>query len=516
MNSVNLIKRLYGSFGIVLALLVLWEVFASWNYRRLEEANQLNIHTYKVLLETEQMMTSIATMTGSARGFLSSGDEFFNQQYRDGQRDFINHFNRLHQLTRIAEIRERQLPQLQRVATQWQNIIEALIAQRRRVGSNEALSIANARVRERLRLTREMIRLIGAIETTETTLLAQRTHQHAQLQHWMRLAVGIGGFFSVLICAVLVAVVAANNKQLATANAQLDALNRHFAAEVAERRQAEENLRHAVQELERSNADLEQFAYVASHDLQEPLRAVGGCVQVLQRRYAGQLDARADEFIRHAVEGAERMQTLIHNLLAFSRIGTHGKPFESVDTQAVLQSTLVDLRLLVDENEAQITSDELPVVTGDNGQLQQVFQNLISNAIKFRGTDAPHIHIGCRRENRDTERLAHEPADARPDDLTTEDDKFEKRDFSWIFRVRDNGIGIEDPYFERIFVMFQRLHTRDRYPGTGIGLALCKKIIERHGGRIWVESQFGHGSTFFFSLPPEFTAHSDAPREHSI
>jgi PAS domain S-box-containing protein len=242
--------------------------------------------------------------------------------------------------------------------------------------------------------------------------------------------------------------------------------------DITERKRAERELRETAKELTRSNLDLQQFAYVASHDLQEPLRAVAGCAQLLQKRYAGQLDSRADELIRHAIDGVRRMQTLIDDLLAYSRVDTRGKSFSPTDCNAALRAALANLAAALAESGAAVTHDDLPTVPADEAQLAQVFQNLLSNAIKFRGQDPPRVHVGCRREAAE-----------------------------WVISVRDNGIGIEPGYFDRIFVIFQRLHTRDEYPGTGIGLAICKKIVERHGGRMWVESEHGKGSTFLFTIP---------------
>lgn len=226
------------------------------------------------------------------------------------------------------------------------------------------------------------------------------------------------------------------------------------------------------QELARSNAELQQFAYIASHDLQEPLRMVTSYLQLLERRYKDRLDESANDFIAYAVEGATRMKTLINDLLAYSRIETRGKSFERIDCNAIVKHAIANLQIAINENQAAITWDELPELWADSTQLIQLFQNLISNAIKFQGSGSPTIHISAEHQ--------HE---------------------NWLFRVQDDGIGIDPQYAERIFVIFQRLHNRTEYPGTGIGLAICKRIIERHDGSIWVESEPGKGSTFCFTLP---------------
>ncbi|HYK89754.1 MAG TPA: ATP-binding protein, partial [Acidobacteriota bacterium] len=241
--------------------------------------------------------------------------------------------------------------------------------------------------------------------------------------------------------------------------------------EALTQKRAETAERRGARELARSNKDLEQFAYVASHDLQEPLRAVAGFVTLLERRFRGKLDADAHRFIDYAVDGVRRMQMLINDLLAYSRVGMAGKAHVNADLKKVLDTALSNLDAVIRESSAVVTAEPLPTVQGDASQLTQLFQNLINNAIKFRSEHKPEIHVGAVRT-----------------------------EHGWEFSVRDNGIGIDSNYAERIFLIFQRLHTRDRYPGTGIGLAICKRIVERHGGQIWVESQQGRGSTFHFSI----------------
>ena len=238
--------------------------------------------------------------------------------------------------------------------------------------------------------------------------------------------------------------------------------------------QTAEALEQANAELARSNAELEQFAYAASHDLQEPLRMVASFTQLLQRRYQGRLDDQADQFIHFAVDGATRMQRLINDLLTYSRVGRGGQPVADVSCEEAFDRAVQNLREAVRETAAVVTRGPLPRVKGDGTQLMQVFQNLIGNAIKFRGLSRPTIHVSARRDA------------ARGE---------------WLFVVQDNGIGIEPRHLERIFVIFQRLHTQQEYPGSGIGLAVSRKIIERHGGSIWAESEPGKGSSFCFTLP---------------
>jgi PAS domain S-box-containing protein len=242
--------------------------------------------------------------------------------------------------------------------------------------------------------------------------------------------------------------------------------------DITRRKQAEKALANFAAELERSNAALQQFAYVASHDLKEPLRVVTSYLQLLERGYKDRLDAEAGDYIARSVAGSKRMQTLIDDLLAYSRVVTQPKKLQPLDSAIAVKQALANLETAIKESGAVIQTGDLPTVPADVTLLTQLFQNLIGNAVKFRGSDNVEVRVNA-----------------------------ERRDGQWQFSVRDNGIGIDPQYNERIFGIFQRLHTRQEYPGTGIGLAICKRIVEGHGGRIWVESEPGKGATFFFTVP---------------
>ncbi len=264
----------------------------------------------------------------------------------------------------------------------------------------------------------------------------------------------------------------AGPREFVSLGENVDTMRRHIVDELDALREATDRLDQQAKDLERSNAELEQFAYVASHDLQEPLRKVASFSQLLERRYKGQLDERADQYIAFAVDGAKRMQVLINDLLAFSRVGRLTREHAEVDGNEIVGQALANLSLAVEETGAEVTVEDLPRISGDVSLLTGVVQNLISNAIKFRGDEPPKIHIGVR--------------DAGDE---------------WEFSVADNGIGISAEYAERIFVIFQRLHPKDAYPGTGIGLAMARKIIEYHGGRIWLDTDVASGTTFRFTRP---------------
>jgi light-regulated signal transduction histidine kinase (bacteriophytochrome) len=237
-------------------------------------------------------------------------------------------------------------------------------------------------------------------------------------------------------------------------------------------------LKKTADELARSNADLKEFAYVVSHDLKEPLQAMRGFLRLLEKRYKDKLDEEANKLVKYAIDSARRMQELIKDLLEYSRVGTKkSKEFKPTDCSLILNKVISNLQSAIEESGAKVTNTILPTVMSDAMQLSSLFQNLVGNAIKFRGAEAPKIHISAKRKGDE-----------------------------WLFSVRDNGIGIDQKFTDSIFAVFQRLHSSDEYPGTGIGLAICKKIVERHGGRIWFESQPGKGATFYFTIPEKHTS----------
>ncbi|HEY9784063.1 MAG TPA: ATP-binding protein, partial [Candidatus Obscuribacterales bacterium] len=261
-------------------------------------------------------------------------------------------------------------------------------------------------------------------------------------------------------------------EQLEKRTRELATANDNLLLEVERRKQVEERLKKAVKELSTSNDKLNQFAKIASHDLQEPLRVIEGYSDLLTRRYKGQLDVRGDDFIQQMVDATKRMQVLIQDILLHSQIQARSQPFQTTDLNQVLGEALLNLHKTVTESGAQITFDALPTLPADRLQLVQLFQNLIANAIKFHGPEQPKIHVSASFKGTE-----------------------------WILSVSDNGIGIDPCYFERSFQMFTRLHSRVDYPGTGVGLAICKTVVEQHGGKIWVESKPHTGATFCFTLP---------------
>jgi len=487
LNSLS--RKLVRSFGALLLVLLGLLGFALYNFHRLSRADGWRSHTYLVLLESQRTKEALFQMDAGVRGYVLTGKAGDIQGYKDAAQAFDDHIGALRNLVADNPPQGKRLADIVKQQRDWQtNLFEPALAKRDPSDPLDVAVAKNADTAQGRRVALEGIRTsLNGFEDVEKSLLQRRVATQERLRFLTELTLWIGSAFSVALTAFLalaavraVKETTAAYERLKEANGQLQSAQRGLQLEVNQRRAAENNLHRAVGDLKRSNAELEQFAYVASHDLQEPLRAVAGCVQVLKRRYGGKLDERADQFIEHAVEGAQRMQNLIQDLLAYSRVGTKGKAFSKVPLETVLNNALQNLSVAIEESGARVERDPLPELWGDAGQLEGVFQNLVSNALKFRGDGPPQIRISCLPDE-------EKNGDGQPN--------------GWMFSVADKGPGIEAQYFERIFVMFQRLHTRTEYPGTGIGLAIVKKIIERHGGRIWVESVVGQGTTFSFTLP---------------
>ncbi|MET9231117.1 ATP-binding protein [Lentzea sp. NPDC003310] len=434
----------------------------------------------------------------SVRGFTITGQENFLRPYLDGQeterttaqnvRDLVGDVNG--RVTRVEELARR-----------WRaEYAEPTLAAVRQTGPS---AVADSGIEQGKALF-DQIRVELAALRTDLSGLGEQARAEldsaARVVLWLVIGMGvllvavIGGL-SLLLHRLLItplADLAAHTRQVATGDfdhaidasgpretvqlgEDVDAMRRRIVQELA-------TLDAAKTELQRSNSELEQFAYVASHDLQEPLRKVASFCQLLQRRYGGQLDERADQYIGFAVDGAKRMQVLINDLLAFSRVGRMTREQTVIDLNDLVRQVVESYSERIEETGARLEIAELPPVRGEASLLSAVFQNLISNALKFKGDEAPLITLDVER-----------------------DDDF------WKFTVRDNGIGIEPEYADRIFVIFQRLHPKDAYPGTGIGLAMCRKIVEFHGGTIWLKTDVDSGTTFEFTLPvvPELAAHPE-------
>jgi signal transduction histidine kinase len=434
------------------------------------------------------------------RGYVIAGKAEFLEPYTEGRQREKRYIAKLYALTREDSLSDARsdIARVRGSAEAWQELYaEPTIALRRRTSSATLTAVrtdAGKTLFDNLR--KSVSRLVK-------TLNAAGTRARANLRHAATTVEIVFAVFAALLLAsaALLALalrrgiseplallgrqarIVSRGKFSATIEGQgprdvaelaadVDSMRRRILRELEALRAANESLDVQKRELARSNTELEQFAYVASHDLQEPIRKVASFTQLLQRRYGGQLDERADEYIAFAVDGAKRMQTLINDLLAFSRVGRIQDEQSVVNLGESLSDALAGLSTLIEESQATINADELPTVRGEPALLSLVFQNLVGNALKFRGEHRPVVSIRARRDGED-----------------------------WLVSIADNGIGIDPQYAERIFVIFQRLHSKERYEGTGIGLAMCRKIIEYHGGRIWLDREVGEGTTLHFTLP---------------
>jgi signal transduction histidine kinase len=424
-------------------------------------------HTHLVLEALDAVSANMTDAETGQRGFLLTGQEPYLEPYNDALNHVQESITVLRALTSDNPAQQRNLDRLEPVVALKLAELQFRLEIRKRDGLNAAAEA----VREGSgRLHMNQIRaVIADMKHEERRLLVARTQEAIASSSRAGMVIVIGNLLALLFLSLAGMVIFQEMGQRRRAEEEVRSLNVDLEQRVANRTA---ELAERAKDLARSNGELQQFAYVASHDLQEPLRMVASFTQLLAKRYSDKLDDDAREFINYAVDGAKRMQTLISDLLSYSRVGTQGKAFELVHCDAVLDRVLKSLQLAIEDTGAVITREPLPAVAGDSIQLTQLFQNLLTNAIKFHGKKPPLVQIST-----------------------------ENNGSMWKIAVRDNGIGISPEHADRIFVIFQRLHTKTEYPGTGIGLAICKKIVERHGGRIWVEASPGGGSTFFFTIP---------------
>jgi len=396
-------------------------------------------------LDIQNLIVHVVDQETGVRGYVATNEQLFLQPYHDSRADFNTLISRIEKnLTELnLPLARQEIESISDLDQRWiASVAEPLIA---------APHQRNATTVE--------ISGKGLVDSMRySAAQADRDIQHATTQAVHRLQ-----YIIILLSAIGIAVIAI----LGTIALRIE------HARFEEERGLREQLAKRNVALERSNESLQEFAYVASHDLQEPLRTVASFTQLLQKRYAGKLGADADEFISYAVDGAMRMQQLINDILTYSRVTSHGKPLETVDLNAVAKKALANLYVAIEEHHAEIIVGELPTIHGDEIQLVQLLQNLVGNALKYNQSERPRVEIASARES----------------------------DGQWRISVSDNGIGIAPEYHDRIFRIFQRLHTRGEYSGTGIGLAVCRRIVDRHSGRMWVESKDGEGATFAFTLP---------------
>ena len=450
------------ALGILLALAVL-------SYRSIlgnATDRQWVIHTYEVQQELDLLAADLLKAETEQRGFILSRDDSYLAGYNSAQ---------VHSREEVAELRglTADNPNQQRSLDALEPLISrkfAVLGERIEIRKQSGLEAAADSVRQGAgrQLMDEIQAVITQMSAEEARLLTRRTKDLETSSRQTQKVILFGNGLAILFLASAGWLIRNEFVRRRLAEDELRLLNLSLEARVTERTA---ELAERAKDLARSNAELQQFAYVASHDLQEPLRMVASFTQLLAKRYSDKLDQDARDFISYAVDGATRMQILITDLLAFSRVGTQGKPLEPTDCDAVLNRVLIGLKLAVEERNTIIRRDPLPRVMSDPVQLGQLFQNILTNAMKFCGPN-PRIYISATQSGE-----------------------------NWKFSFRDNGIGISPEHSERIFVIFQRLHTKTEYPGTGIGLAICKKIVERHGGRIWVEPSPGGGSVFCFTIP---------------
>ncbi len=462
-------KKTIVLLGLASVILMSLNALSYWSFIKHQEATNLVSQSRKVILKLENVLSALKDAETGQRGYLLTGQQSYLEPYNLTLKTIARQIEELETLTAGTPSQQQQVASLKPLVAAKLAELRETIGLRKKKGFDTAVQVVLTNEGQQLMVQiRKKIQQLQVENNEQLQQRLQTKEKDVRRSHYLL----SGGILLNLVAFYLVyrAIVREMAKRR-QAEALLKQLNDELENRVQERTA---QLKEANSNLIRSNKELEQFAYVASHDLQEPLRAVTSYAQLLARKYQGNLDAKADKYINYLVEGATRMQQLINDLLEFSRVGTRSKELVPTACEVVLSHVLDNLKVAIAESNAVVTHDPLPTVMGDEIQLIQLLQNLISNAIKFHREEPPRVHVKAEQGEKEKE---------------------------WVFSVRDNGIGMDSEYFERIFTIFQRLHSKSEYPGTGIGLAVCKKIVECHGGRIWLESELGVGTVFYFTLP---------------
>jgi signal transduction histidine kinase len=464
----SLQRRTRDAFVLVLLVPVMLGGLGVWTADRYRRNIDWVSHTKEVLAVINQVLLSVTTAESSQRGLLLTSEHPYLDSYRSAREKIPAEMSQLRRLVGDNPAQRQNIRQLSPLVAARLREMDQLVAQWQ--AGQRAINPANS-VMESGTVSMARIRgLCALMESEESQLLADRVGAQQSAEIEVGLSFGFGILINVALLYWAYQLIKRYGLARDTAEDEIRQLNKNLEKRVQERTA---DLESANENLRRSNDDLTSFAYVASHDLQEPLRTVGSFAGLLKRRYEGKLDPKADDYIQFMVDGTRRMQTLVQDLLAYAQIGTQSLHLVPVSMQSVVDQAKVNLESALAERKGQIISEELPTVDGDEGKLTLVFQNLMGNALKFsKPSEPPVIRIAARREAKE-----------------------------WLFSVADNGIGFDPAYAEKVFAMFQRLHQVGTYKGTGIGLAICKRIIEGHGGRIWATSEPSVGSTFFFTLP---------------
>ena len=466
--SATFARRARRTFAWMLLIPTLLGVVTVWATLQYRESINWVSHTKDVLLSIQDLERAITDAESSKRGFLITGDGAFRSKYENDKDQIAVQIDRLREFISDNPKQQATLRLLTPVVTNRIGEMQHLVAlkQDATLSQSETVSaISSGRL-----MMAEILHFCDQMRRDEERLLAIRIQVENRTAIYVGTAVALAVSISVALLFWAERMIREYANGRDRAEMEIRALNADLEQRVRDRTADLEGLN---AQLNRSNKDLTHFAYIASHDLQEPLRTIGSYASLLGRRYEGKLDEKADRYIHHLVDGAKRMQSLVQGLLAYSRAGTQQLKITTVDVGNLLTRILDGMQTLLIERQASVICEDLPSLKADPDRLDQVFQNLIGNALKFaKPGEVPVVHISARRDALD-----------------------------WVFSIRDNGIGFEQQFADQIFVIFQRLHQVGMYPGTGIGLAICKRIIEAHGGRIWATSAFGEGSTFSFSLP---------------